>query len=54
MRFVRTVTKSYKDFIWDKVISGIDDYLTRHKIARVADLVGTMETSKREHAWTES
>ena len=52
---VQIGTANFVDpFIWDKVISGIDDYLTRHKIARVADLVGTMETAKREHAWTES
>ena len=52
---VQIGTANFVDpFIWSKVISGIDDYLTRHKIARVADLVGTMETAKREHAWTES
>ena len=52
---VQIGTANFVDpFIWNKVIAGIDDYLTRHKIARVADLVGTMETVKREHAWTES
>jgi len=52
---VQIGTANFVDpFIWTKVIAGIDDYLTRHKIARVADLVGTMETVKREHAWTES
>ncbi|HEX5213947.1 MAG TPA: dihydroorotate dehydrogenase [Vicinamibacterales bacterium] len=52
---VQIGTANFVDpFIWSKVIAGIDDYLTRHKIARVADLVGTMETVKREHAWTES
>jgi dihydroorotate dehydrogenase (NAD+) catalytic subunit len=52
---VQIGTANFVDpFIWSKVITGIDDYLTRHKIARVADLVGTMETVKPEHAWTES
>ena len=52
---VQIGTANFVDpFIWTKVIAGIDDYLNRHKIARVADLVGTMETVKREHAWTES
>src|SRR6188508_444388 len=52
---VQVGTMNFVDpFIWTKLLAGIDDYLTRHKIARVADLVGTMETVKREHAWTES
>jgi dihydroorotate dehydrogenase (NAD+) catalytic subunit len=37
-------------FIWSKVLEGIEDYMRRHKIARVADLVGTLETG---HAVTE-
>jgi dihydroorotate dehydrogenase (NAD+) catalytic subunit len=52
---VQIGTANFVDpFIWSKVIAGIDDYLTRHRIARVGDLVGTMDTAKREHAWTES
>jgi hypothetical protein len=29
-------------FIWDRLTAGLDDYLSRHGIARVADLVGTL------------
>ena len=35
-------------------MDGLDDYLTRHRIARVTDLVGTLRTSEHEAAWTES
>ena len=28
-------------FIWPKLLDGITDYMQRHDIARVADLVGT-------------
>jgi len=41
-------------FVWGKIIQGIEAYLVRHKIARVADLVGRLELPSREHAWTES
>ena len=32
--------------IWPKLLDGISDYLRRHDIGRVADLVGTVETGK--------
>ena len=41
-------------FIWTKVIAGLNAYLDRHAIARVADLVGSLEVAKREHAWIDS
>jgi dihydroorotate dehydrogenase (NAD+) catalytic subunit len=41
-------------FVWGKIIQGIEAYLVRHQIARVADLVGRLELPSREHAWIES
>jgi dihydroorotate dehydrogenase (NAD+) catalytic subunit len=52
---VQVGTQNFVDpLIWAKVIDGIDDYLTRHQFARVADLVGTLHLPVKEHAWSES
>jgi len=41
---VQVGTANFVDpFIWPKLLEGISDYLQRHRIARVADLVGTVE-----------
>jgi dihydroorotate dehydrogenase (NAD+) catalytic subunit len=41
---VQVGTANFVDpFIWPKLLDGIGDYLQRHGIARVADLVGTVE-----------
>jgi len=46
---VQIGTANFVDpFIWPKVIDGIRAYMDRHAIARVADLVGSMDA--REHA----
>ena len=36
----------FDPMIWPKLLDGISDYLRRHDIGRVADLVGTVETGK--------
>ena len=42
---VQVGTANFVDpFIWTKLIDGIRDYLQRHRIARVSDLVGTVDT----------
>src|SRR6266404_4727136 len=42
---VQVGTANFVDpFIWPKLIAGISDYLTRHDVARVADLVGSLNT----------
>jgi len=42
---VQVGTANFVDpFIWSKLLDGISDYLQRHQIARVADLVGTLDT----------
>lgn len=41
---VQVGTANFVDpFIWGKLIAGLDAYLTRHQIARVSDLVGTLQ-----------
>ncbi len=42
---VQVGTANFVDpFIWPKLLSGITDYLERHGIARISDLVGTLDT----------
>ena len=43
---VQVGTANFVDpFVWGKILAGISDYMTRHGIARISDLVGTMDTS---------
>jgi dihydroorotate dehydrogenase (NAD+) catalytic subunit len=40
---VQVGTANFVDpFIWTKLISGLDEYMTRHRIAHVSDLVGSL------------
>jgi dihydroorotate dehydrogenase (NAD+) catalytic subunit len=48
---VQVGTANFVDpFIWPKLLDGIRDYMTRHRIARISDIVGTIQT---EHSVTE-
>jgi dihydroorotate dehydrogenase (NAD+) catalytic subunit len=48
---VQVGTANFSDpFIWPKLIAGLDAYMTRHHIARVADLVGSMRRPQKDHA----
>jgi dihydroorotate dehydrogenase (NAD+) catalytic subunit len=41
---VQVGTANFVDpFIWPKLIAGLSDYMRRHDVARVSDLVGTVE-----------
>jgi len=52
---VQVGTANFVDpFIWSKVLDGMTDYLRRHQIARIADLVGSIDTSAREKQWISS
>jgi dihydroorotate dehydrogenase (NAD+) catalytic subunit len=52
---VQVGTQNFVDpLIWTKVIDGIDAYLERHRLARVADLVGTLHVPAKEPAWSGS
>jgi dihydroorotate dehydrogenase (NAD+) catalytic subunit len=52
---VQVGTANFVDpFLWEPLIAGIDQYLDRHKLRRVTDLVGQVHTGKPEPAWTAS
>jgi dihydroorotate dehydrogenase (NAD+) catalytic subunit len=52
---VQVGTANYVDpFIWPKLLDGIREYLRRHNVARVADLVGTVDTRANSTAWISS
>ena len=40
--------------IWSKLLDGIHAYMERHQIMRLADLVGTIDTTAREKLWVSS
>src|SRR2546423_3882466 len=49
---VQVGTMNFVDpFIWTKLLEGICSYMTHHGINRLQDIVGTVDTSKRETAW---
>ena len=52
---VQVGTANFVDpFIWGKLLAGISEYMERHDIDRLADLVGTIDTSAREKQWISS
>jgi dihydroorotate dehydrogenase (NAD+) catalytic subunit len=52
---VQVGTANFVDpFIWPKLLDGIRDYMQRHQIARIADLVGTVDTRARDNEWISS
>src|SRR2546428_3027013 len=52
---VQVGTANFVDpFIWGKLLDGIADYMQRHDITRLADLVGTIDTTAREKQWISS
>jgi dihydroorotate dehydrogenase (NAD+) catalytic subunit len=52
---VQVGTANFVDpFIWSKLLDGIQDYMSRHRMSRLADLVGTIDTSTREKQWVSS
>jgi len=52
---VQVGTANFVDpFIWSKLTAGIEDYMQRHGVSRVADLVGSIDTSSREKEWVSS
>jgi dihydroorotate dehydrogenase (NAD+) catalytic subunit len=40
--------------IWPKLLDGIREYLQRHDIPRIADLVGTLDTKAEDKEWISS
>ena len=52
---VQVGTANFVDpFIWSKLLDGIADYLRRHQVGRVSDLVGSIDTTSREKEWISS
>jgi dihydroorotate dehydrogenase (NAD+) catalytic subunit len=44
---VQVGTANFVDpLIWPKLLDGLSDYMTRHQIARIRDLVGSLDTPK--------
>jgi dihydroorotate dehydrogenase (NAD+) catalytic subunit len=52
---VQVGTANFVDpFIWTRLLDGIREYMQRHRIARVADITGTIDTDAREKEWISS
>jgi dihydroorotate dehydrogenase (NAD+) catalytic subunit len=52
---VQIGTANFVDpFIWPRLLDGLRAYMTQHKLARLADITGTLDTTKRETAWISS
>jgi dihydroorotate dehydrogenase (NAD+) catalytic subunit len=48
---VQVGTANFVDpFIWSRLVDGLTAYLTRHRLARITDLVGSLEIATKEHA----
>src|SRR6188474_3894772 len=49
---VQVGTANFVDpFIWTKLVDGLREYGVEHAVNRVADLTGSLDTSKKEKAW---
>ena len=52
---VQVGTANFVDpLIWPKLLDGLQDYMDRHRIDRIASLVGTLDTSARDRQWISS
>lgn len=52
---VQVGTANFVDpFIWPKLRSGIEAYMQRHGLTRLSDIVGTVDTRKKDVVWTSS
>jgi dihydroorotate dehydrogenase (NAD+) catalytic subunit len=52
---VQVGTMNFVDpFIWGKLLDGVRQYMGTHRITRLQDIVGTVDTSSRANAWISS
>ena len=52
---VQVGTANFVDpFLWRTLVEGLRAYMGRHGITRLAELTGTLDTSRREQAWISS
>ena len=52
---VQVGTANFVDpYIWSKLLDGISAYMARHQIARISDLVGTVDIRTKDKEWISS
>src|SRR3981189_189025 len=52
---VQVGTANFVDpYIWPKLLDGIGEYMQRHHLDRIGDLVGTIDTRTRDKEWISS
>jgi dihydroorotate dehydrogenase (NAD+) catalytic subunit len=52
---VQVGTANFVDpFIWGKLLDGLRAYMTTHGIERLADVTGSLDTTKKDRAWISS
>src|SRR5437867_4451415 len=52
---VQVGTASFVDpFIWPKLLDGIEQYMQRHSLARISDLIGTVDVESKHKEWISS
>jgi dihydroorotate dehydrogenase (NAD+) catalytic subunit len=52
---VQVGTANFVDpFIWPKLLDGMRDYLQRHGLARISDLIGTVDVESKHKEWISS
>ena len=52
---VQVGTANFVDpYVWPKLLDGIRAYMDRHQIARISDLVGTVDIRTKDKEWTSS
>lgn len=52
---VQVGTANFVDpFIWPKLLDGLRAYGERHRVERIADLVGSLDTRTKDHEWISS
>jgi dihydroorotate dehydrogenase (NAD+) catalytic subunit len=52
---VQVGTMNFVDpFIWTRLLTGIQEYMARHGIDRLEEIVGSVDTTAREKAWISS
>src|SRR5438477_277526 len=52
---VQVGTANFVDpFIWPKLLDGIREYGERHNVARISDLVGSIDTKAKDKEWISS
>jgi len=52
---VQVGTANFADpLIWPKLLKGLEAYLERHRIARISELTGTIDTTARDKEWISS